>query len=420
MKRPAAMRKALAEIAMRTASISGLESISLRNIARQAECSTAVIFQNFDGKASLLLGAAELAEKREADHHRHLLEQMDGLVTCHLAFSDFLGTYIDSRVLSPEARFLSEVLIKQSGDLAFRSILTRWHAERVSFWQAVLAAFDFGERVGQLVSEYCLMEEIYAYTLNDNPRYQLLQKDSVRALTDACFHRGAASGTSNGINRQLGWRAFEARRRSEVSRAKMPAEMLEHAVEMITRDGMGSLNQRSLAQKAGVSPSMIAYHFNDMKSFTNEAVWQALVSELPGEFDPDMIVSLPKSLPEWVDFLYNTLLTAPADAHSGFYVSYSRMTGEAALLACNDRSLVPLMMYLREIDGWGTYRLSRNIPAIAEFSSHEHAAAFAVWIKAEALLHHSGLVDPAAGGERLQVAVSLIFPHTSLTGGLTD
>ncbi|MEZ5687354.1 MAG: TetR family transcriptional regulator [Caenibius sp.] len=405
------MRKTLAEIAMKSVSTSGLESISLRKIAKQAECSTAVIFQNFDSKTGLLLAAAELAQKKEAEHHRHLLEKIDGLISCHLAFSDFLAAYIDLRVSRPEARFLSEVLIKLSGNEIFRPTLQRWHTDRGAFWQAVLGSFEFGDAVGPLISEYCLMEEIYAYSLNGNPRYQLFQKDTVRALTDACFHHGATSGASNEINRVLAWRAYETRRQLEVSRPKMPTEMLDHAVDMITHGGIGALNQRSLAQRAGVSPSMIAYHFNDMKSFTNEAIWQALVKDLPGEFDPDKIVKLPKTLPDWVDFLYNTLLTVPADANSGFYVSYSRMTGEAALLACADKSLEPLILYLREIDGWGTYRLSRNIASIARSSRHEHAAAFAVWVKAEALLHHSGLVNPACGRERVGTAMSLIFPQ---------
>jgi len=46
---------------------------------------------------------------------------------------------------------------------------------------------------------------------------------------------------------------------------------------------------------------MIAYHFNDMKTFTNEAIWRALVKGIPGEFDPD---TSPRTFPEWVEFLH--------------------------------------------------------------------------------------------------------------------
>lgn len=414
MKRPPAMRKTLAELAMRTAAQSGLDTVSLRNIARQAGCSTAVIFQNFEGKAELLLAAAELAARQDAELHNRLLAGVEGLITGHLAFSDFLSSYIEMRVAVPQARFLSEVLIKLCGDDRYRAVLLRWHERRKEFWREVLGQYSFGERIGAIVAEYCLMEEIYAYSLHDQPRFQLLQRETVRALTDACFHDGAASGLTNRVIRMLQWKSYEERRQSSSNRAIMPEQMLGHAVEIIKRDGIGALNQRSLAQRANVSSSMIAYHFNDMKTFTNEAIWRALVKGIPGEFDPDSLVTLPRTIPEWVEFLHATLLTPPSETQVGFYVRFSRMTAEASLLACSEHTLVPLMAYLREIDGWGTYRLSRNIPVLARNMHHEHAAAFAVWIKAEALLHHSGLIDPAEGRDRIANAMASIFPHKQL------
>lgn len=414
MKRSTAMRKTLTELAMRTAAQSGLEKVSLRNIARLAGCSTAAIFQNFEGKAELLLAATELAAQRDIDLHNRLLAGVDGLITCHLAFSDFLSSYIELRVTLPQARFLSDVLIKLCSDDRYRAILQDWHHSRKAFWKDVLAGYDFAEPFGAIVAEYCLMEEIYGYSLHDQPRFQLLQRETGRALADACFHSGAASGLSNRLIQMLQWRSYEKRREFSNDRPAMPDQMLDHAVEILKRDGIGALNQRNLAQRAGVSSSMIAYHFNDMKTFTNEAIWRALVTGIPGEFDPETIVKLPKTVPDWVEFLHATLLTPPSETQVGFYVRFSRMAAEAGILACSEPALVPLMSYLREIDGWGTYRLSRNIPLLADNTHHEHAAAFAVWIKAEALLHHSGLVDPAQGRDRIENAMTLIFPHKHL------
>ncbi|WP_374414866.1 TetR/AcrR family transcriptional regulator [Novosphingobium colocasiae] len=410
MKRSATIRTTLTRLAFENAAHSGLESVSVRGIAREAGCSTAAIFQNFEGKADLVVEAATLAARQDAEWHQILLAEVDGLIANHLGFSDFLSAYVDMREVQPQARVLSELLIRPGDDARCHALLRDCYQARIAFWEAILAPFGFAARFGAIVAEFVMMEEIYVYSLRNEPRYQLLMREAVRSLCGACFHQGAAAELTNEVNRQLQGNAYEARRRSEQGRSEMPGELLRHAVEIIRSEGIAALNQRTLARQASVSPSMIAYHFKDMKTFKNEAIWQALVEDLPSEFDPASMVSLPRTLPEWVEFLDATLVAPPGSSVGGFYVSYSRMTCETSLLARSDRSLVPLVTYLREIDGWGTYRLSRNIASLAGGVQREHAAAFAVWLKAEALLRQAGVVCAADGRERITHAMALIFP----------
>lgn len=411
MDRLNAMRRTLLTLAIDTAAQSGLDAVSLRHIAKQAGCSTAVIFQNFEGKADLLQAALDQAIKLDAGFHRSLLADVSGLITGHIAFADFLSAYVELRAVTRHARFLSEMLVTRNDSDSSQAALRQWHQDRTAFWHEVLAPFAFADRLAPIVAEYALMEEIYAYSMIGQPRFHLLMREAARALTDACFNDGKASGAISGINAEVGGQVRAARGKPDPQGPSMPEQMLGHAIQLIKEHGIGGLNQRMLARKAGVSSSMISYHFKDMKSFTNQAVWRALVEEIPSEFDPQGgAVQFPDSVGEWLNFLNSMLAVEPGKGSVGFYVSFSRMAGEASLLARSDKSLVPLMVYLREIDGWGTYRLSRNIPAMADRVQRQHAAAFAVWIKAEAILRYSGLVDPADGRSRLDEAIAIIFP----------
>jgi AcrR family transcriptional regulator len=187
--------------------------------------------------------------------------------------------------------------------------------------------------------------------------------------------------------------------------------LLDAAMQIINRVGVGGINQRAIARAVGVSPSMITYHFNDMKTFTTQAIWRALVQGIPVQLDPDHeSEELPRDLPEWLGILDNLLQPGQSGRDAGFYVGFSRLTGEACLMARRNPALLPLIIYLRGLEGWGTYRVSRAIEPLARRIGRDHASAFGIWIKAEAMLRSSGLVDSTRGIDRLTTAARLIFP----------
>jgi hypothetical protein len=71
------------------------------------------------------------------------------------------------------------------------------------------------------------------------------------------------------------------------------------------------------------------------------------------------------------------------------------------------------------LEGWGTYRASRNIAIQPRLIGRDHAAACGLWIKSDALLRRVKLSMPGTSTERLEFAARHICRSVSreLSGG---
>ncbi|QIG54714.1 TetR/AcrR family transcriptional regulator [Altererythrobacter sp. BO-6] len=145
------------------------------------------------------------------------------------------------------------------------------------------------------------------------------------------------------------------------SDSPIATHLLKEAARIISQSGIESLKQRGFAKAAGTSPSVIAYHFEDMENFRTQAIWHALVNGIPSQFDMDIPASPPPaSLAEWLKTLNGLLKPGTDEQPAGFYIGFARLTGQTCLLATRDPSLRPLVRYLRELEGWGFSGLKAN------------------------------------------------------------
>lgn len=103
------------------------------------------------------------------------------------------------------------------------------------------------------------------------------------------------------------------------------------------------------------------------------------------------------------------MLQVSPNQSQGFYIGLSRLSSEACLLAGRNPEMVPLISYLRGLEGWGTYRVSQSFPALADQIGRDQAAAFAVWIKSQAILRIAGLVEAEPAGAAITSAAALVL-----------
>jgi AcrR family transcriptional regulator len=285
-------------------------------------------------------------------------------------------------------------------------------AATVAVEDAALWRIAQAHRHAEVVSQFVLMEEYYAYALQGECTYGMLLAETCRAISEAAFHGGASALAQSHVSLSLATQPLSMREANDPADSLIQEQLLDEALRIIESSGLEALNQRRLAKNVGVSTSAIAYYFKDMKSFRNRAIWRALVNGIPSQFDPERpAAEQPHDLAQWLETLDALLEPRSGARPVGFYSGFARLTGQACLLSRHDQSLVPLIAYLRALEGWGTYLVSRNIEPLAELIRREHAAAFGMWIKSEALMRRVDLAMPGTGIERLEFAASHIFPE---------
>lgn len=394
MAKPTSIHEALLDQTIAMVAEVGLERLSMRTIAARAGCTTAVIFQQYQGKAGLLMASLERALARDTAAHDALSAQVHELMVGHAALSDFLAGYVGLRAGQDLARFWSEMLFKSKQIPEGLPYLLRWHRMRIEFWQRLLRWISSDRTQAVMIAGYASMEEVYAHPLANDPQYQLLLRETTRALTAAMFNAVRAQDRVASISLILD-KAPLPSMSAPTTTFVMREELLAQAVQTIVDEGIGTVSQRGLAAKAAVSSSMIAYHFNDMKSFVNEAVWRALVHGIPRELDPTCDdTEMPTSMTDWFAALEIHTRPRIGTTNAGFYTGFARITGQACLLADTRPSLMPLIEHLRGLEGWGTFRVSQAIDPSGRLVKRDQAAAFGMWIKAEAVLREAGLSDP--------------------------
>lgn len=286
---------------------------------------------------------------------------------------------------------------------------------RCAFWAPLIAAQKLPTELSSIVGTYVVMEELYAHALHEQAGYQLLLRDTCRAVCDAVYNNGDSNGYTSNISLALAVRPFAVRPPDHSAvRSLMPEHLLDTAVALINQSGMRSLNQRALAAKAGVAPSIIPYYFKSMSALTTQAIWRAAVQGIPSQFDPDDDSSqFPNSFAAWLGMVEEMMQTEGIENSTGFYVSISRLSAEACLFARRDRRILPLITHIRGLEGWGTYRASQAIADVKDKIRRDHAAAFGIWIKSESVLRNAGLADMTTSKTAVTRAASLIFPFNS-------
>lgn len=403
-----AIRQILLQLTIEEGASRGLEHIALRQIAKAASISTTVIFQNFEGKADLIAAAAELAAELDARFHDELREQCFGLVSGRLGLADFIASYIELRSGRSEATYLANLLIHSREHAQCARTLQDWHQARMAFWQDLANRQPVPSGLGAIIGSYVVMEEFYAHALKHHPQYRLLMLETCRALCNV------APRPAESTARLLGTVPFAIHHPDRNGTGQPVAEqLLQAAVAIINEAGVHALNQRDLAARAGVSGSLIAYHYKDMRNLTTQAVWHALVQGIPVQLDPEGdAAAFPATLSEWFATL-ETMLQVGSDQPQGFYIGLSRLSSEACLLAGRNPEMVPLISYLRGLEGWGTYRVSQSLPALADQIGRDQAAAFAVWIKSQAILRIAGLIEANPAGAEITNAAALVLTPTT-------
>ena len=412
MKTPSGLRETLLALTIELSAKVGLERLSLRQIATAAGVSTTAIFQNFNDKADLLAAAVNRAIALDDALHRQLEKDVFPLVSGHLGFADFMATTIELHATRCEARFLSEVLVKLRDHPQCADALAIWHRNHIAFWQGLLDRLAVPAGFAGIVARYAFMEGIYAHAMLGQGTYRMLLLETCRALCDAGFNGGGSANLRSDASALLDTTPFAVHGPDQREGNQPVAEqLLDAAVGIINHSGMRSLNQRALAAKAGVSGSLIAYHFGDMKTLTIQAIWRALVQGIPSQLDPSGdLSSFPTSLEDWLAILEAMLEVGKDGTDAGFYISVSQLSAEACFLVGENPQLMPLVNYLRGLEGWGTFRVSQSIPPIAEHIRRDHAAAFGVWIKGEALLRNAGIDTGQEDTIPVWSAARMLFP----------
>ena len=348
--------------------------------------------------------------ERDEAFHRTLVNETRKMIGGHLALADFMSLYIETRARQELPRFWSEITFKSKQVPDSGSQLDRWHRMRTSFWIEMLVEFEFAKTLSPIISAYTVMEEMYAYALIDDVQYRLLLNETTRAMTAVAFGVDNSSDRHESLSEALDILPLQSAIGFSDSN-EVRKQLLQHAVDAIVAQGIGTVNQRKLARKADVSTSMIAYHFSDMATFLNEAIWHALIQDIPDDLDPDREdAEMPETMSEWFATL-NRYVSPPFDTKpAGFYTAFARLTGQACLLTKFQPALHPLVQYLRSLEGWGTYRVGQHIHSRGAVIHRDHAAAFGLWIKAEGALREAGLVDVGRDACDIAEAARLILP----------
>jgi AcrR family transcriptional regulator len=378
----------LAANCVRAISEEGLEGLTLRSVAAASDVSTTAIVHHLKNKAGLIEAAQRYALEADEAFHRGYLRGLPDFKFDHMAFSDIVSSYIETRTETGVARFWSEILFKASQLPSDTDAIGLWHAMRVRFWSQLLERAGRPASFAEHLAAYVVMEEAYAYALVGDLEYRALLRETVRAATSRCFGVGTASRDATEVEAWIARRHRSLRIDPIIRAQTLPERLLDVAVTHALEHGVGTLNQRDVTKTVGTSSSMIVYHFGDMDRFMCDVIWRAFRQDLPAEYDPNMqSIDRTDTIDEWARMVASLIKPRDGDAPPGFYMGISRIAGQASLLVRRHENLRPQINQLRSIEGFGTHRASQKFwPKSTNFDLR-HATAFGIWIKGQAILN---------------------------------
>lgn len=367
-------RAPLIEATIAMVAENGLAAFSLRRATATIGRSTAAVFHHFGGKDGLLAAAAEVALERDTAFHTAMLEDFGSVCGNAVIAADLVAHYVAARAASadPVVRFWWELTFHADRWPGAGASRRRHHAMQIDFWQRVFAPPGAPANLASCIADVVSMESIFASVLHREPGYDLLMRETIRQAfghgdrrPDSVAHRLSQSAPPTAPRIPSG--------------GGMAVQLIESAAHQISLHGVGALNHRRLTAIAGASTSMIVYHFGNTERFAEQAIWAALLQNLPPALDYEAAVSCERQdVDAWSACLLRMLGIGDADA---FYVRYARIVGQTCLLARNNPAFVPLVRHLRILEGAGIHHASRTEwPATFELTRSQ-AATFAIWIK---------------------------------------
>lgn len=373
------LREPLLEATLRLAYTGGFDSISLRSVSGDIGKSTTVIFQNFGGRQGLIDAALDHALSGERIRHKALLADLGDFPQDGEALAQLVAYYIRASDRSMTARFCLEAMLHVDSLTDGQTQLRQWMAVREEFWAAVLP--DSSAAHVRLLADYTVMEQAFCTVLRDELAYdQMLRKTALAAC------RGEVASKPEADLPLLTWaRAKAFPKTSDKAEEPAPMEALIATVaQRIAVDGIGDINLRRIATEAGVTPSLIIYHYGDFAAFLSAAIWRAMMHELPGYLDHAHAADA-QARADWLTGLETAVDPDATTGAKGFYLRYARILGQVCLLARRRPELVPLVRQLRAIEGMGIHSASMNVWPRRYRLDPAAASAFSIWIKAHAL-----------------------------------
>ncbi|QJU58875.1 TetR/AcrR family transcriptional regulator [Sphingomonas sp. AP4-R1] len=383
------LRDVLIDASLHDIAERGLTALSLRVLAAKAGRSTTAVFQNFGNKNGLLLATVDEAMARDRAFHAALAADLQGLRATPAILADVLALTIErrARLDDPALRIWSELLFSSEQPPEVVHRLREWHAMRISFWTDILPPERRHDSAR--IATFAAMEDVYAGALAGETSYGLLLRETATHLLAEPAPEPRAPAP---VTAWLSATTPAPRQPEQSGDAALRVRLLDLAAREVFEHGVTALTHRRLTAKAGVSAAMIIYHFGDMATLFNAAIWHALFAGLPdflhdaGEDRP--AARLP-TMEDWVGSLERSVQPGDGDAPKGFYVNYSRIVGQLCLRARQDPALVPMVRYLRAIEGSGIHHASGATWPESLAMDRARATGFAIWIKGYATLNEA-------------------------------
>lgn len=372
-----ALRGELIDAAITSIAERGILHFSLREVTGAIGRSTSAVSHHFGDKDGLLDAAGAVALAREAALHVAFAEWVCDLPLDSSSTADVVVEYILRRSAATDAvaRFWWEITFNGAWWTGAADALDRLRRGRIDFWRRLLPGMT--GPAASVLAEYAAIESLYAAVLRSEGDYRLVLRETVRQFLPPNGDAGRG-----GIAARLSQRSMPAAPRDRGG-THLADRLIAAGAEEILEHGVGALNHRRVTAKIGASPSMIVYHFGNNATFLSQAIWAALLGNLPTMLDNAARDAGPREdMAAWRIRMAGLLGAAQGDA---FYVRYTRILGQTCLLAQHDASMIPLVRHLRMLEGTGIHHASETVWPRAVALTRAQSTAFAIWIKGHAV-----------------------------------
>jgi AcrR family transcriptional regulator len=390
MKQENGSRDKILRTLVRVVSRDGIAEASTRRVAQEAGLSPSSIVHFFGNKSGLLSAGIDHVLNEDTRFHEDFLGTLSGLPLDQVIFLQIVETYVRKRARGDAQRFWLEVFVNHEEPKVWRDQAIAWHRMKRSFWQRLLQASGIDPGLAYFLTTSLVIEEIFAVSLGDDIEYQLLLRETIARMSSATFRQAPQAGTAGDWLRNLPQKfSFHDERPTDSAAERL----LNAASKRILESGIHMTNDREVARLADTSQSMVVYHFGSSTDFVTRAIWRGLLREIPDLLDP-MVQAENRvdDIGDWTTVMDGLVAPETADGQRGFYLGYTRLSCQAALLAGRIMELKSLVRHLRIIEGFATYRASRLYwPSTISFDASD-SMAFGVWIKGAALLNR--ITDP--------------------------
>lgn len=384
----------------------GMRNLTMRAVSAEAGGTTAAIVHHYGSKSGLIASALGAAIEHEEKWHADLSRKIKGHRVGHLNFVEWIAQYIVKRSNNADARFWSEILFHTTIVPEAVPALRNWHSMRVNFLSGILEDQGCDPSFGVYLATYLCMEETWSQSLSEFAEYPILLRETIRALTTRMFGQSwtETDSVSGWLEERLDRFSLQPPQNSDT----MGERLLTIAAQDILASGV-KLNQRRITELAGASPSMIAYHFESLSAFRNQAVWRAMLRPFEDPRNPYDLSRTARDVEDWSALMADIIMPAGENKHSGSYASFARTIGEIALLSHRQPEMRSLAEHLRILDGTASFQASKTIWKSVMRLQRGQASAFAMWTKGQAVLSGALGYDKAFNQDAFRGAATLLI-----------